>query len=385
MKDDEEGIRLSRLERFGHGGDRVTAAELFGRDPDSFLDFSANIVPFGPPPSVVRAWKEVLETEGMPVISQYPDPRSRRLKALLAERHNLTPTRIAIGNGAAELIELILDVAQPSVVGILYPAFSAYTSSAKKRNIEIVPLYGEEESHFLPPVERICELLRKTDLVFLGYPNNPTGLRIAFDELKQVADEAVRCQTVLVVDEAFLDFIPDGERMSLISRIESYPSVILLRSLTKFYALAGVRLGYAVASPKWIKRLEQRQVSWSVNAVAQMLGEAALRDREYEQQVRDWVQKARMSLRMQLSRIPGLKVYPSETNFLLVRLEQEGKTAAWLQERLGQQGILIRNCADTPGLDERYFRVAVRTDEDHEQLVTALQQCLETEGEAASS
>ncbi|MDN4593809.1 threonine-phosphate decarboxylase CobD [Polycladomyces subterraneus] len=376
---------MSRLERYGHGGDRVTASELFGLDPDSFLDFSANIVPFGPPPSVKQALKGILETEGLPVITQYPDPRSRRLKALLAERHNLTPTRIAIGNGAAELIELILDVVRPSVVGIVYPAFSAYTSSAKKRDIEIVPLYGEEESHFLPPVERLCELVRKTDLVFLGYPNNPTGLCISFDELKQVAKEAIRCQTVLVVDEAFLDFIPDGERMSLIGQIESYPSVILLRSLTKFHALAGVRLGYAVASPKWVKRLEQRQVPWSVNAVAQVLGEAALQDQEYEQRVREWVQQARMSLRMQLSRIPGLKVYPSETNYLLVRLEREGKTAAWLQEQLGQQGILIRNCADYPGLDERYFRVAVRTDEDHERLVKVLKQCLDEDEEAASS
>ncbi|MBN2908919.1 threonine-phosphate decarboxylase [Polycladomyces sp. WAk] len=376
---------MSRLERYGHGGDRVTASELFGRDPHSFLDFSANIVPFGPPPSVKRALTEMMEMEGLPVITQYPDPRSRRLKALLAERHNLTPTRIALGNGAAELIELILDVVQPSTVGIVYPAFSAYTSSAKKRNIEIVPLYGEEESHFLPPVERLCELVRKTDLIFLGYPNNPTGLRIAFNELKQVAEEAVRCQTVLVVDEAFLDFIPDGESMSLIGRIESHPSVILLRSLTKFYALAGIRLGYAVASPKWVKRLEQRQIPWSVNAVAQVLGEAALQDQEYEQKVRDWVQKARMSLRMRLSRIPELKVYPSETNYLLVRLEREGKTASWLQEHLGRQGILIRNCADFPGLDERYFRVAVRTDEDHERLVKALQQCLEPTEEAASS
>jgi threonine-phosphate decarboxylase len=377
---------MAELERYGHGGDRWTAAERFGGSPEGFLDFSSNIHPLGPPPRVVEALSRSLGDGKPAVLTQYPDPMSRRLQKKLAERLEVSPEQLLIGNGAAELIDLVVQVFQPGRVGVVRPCFSEYERSAQLHRCSLVTIRGREEDHFLPTEHDLCSLIEQSDLVFLGHPNNPTGLCIPEPVLERAAAVAARSNTVLVVDEAFIDFVPDGEKRSLIRRLSQFPTTLILRSMTKFYALPGLRLGYAVGRKDWIERLARHKIPWSVNALAQIAGEAALEDEAYHREAKRWGTAERTELADGLRRISAVDVLPSETNFLLLRLRSgdphSSRLSGWLQEQMGRRGILIRDASTFLGLDGRYVRVAVRMREENQRLLAALREVLaEREGE----
>lgn len=365
---------MAQLERFGHGGDRLTAAERFGGRPEEFLDFSSNIHPLGPPPKVIEALSEAVKGGKPEALIQYPDPMSRRLRDKLAERISVSPEELLIANGAAELVDLAVQVFRPRRVGVVYPCFSEYERAARIHGCSVVSARAREERHFVPTEEELCSLIRRSDLVFLGYPNNPTGLFPPKAVLERAALEAARSDTILVVDEAFIDFVSDGEERSLIGNLSSFPTTLLLRSMTKFYALPGLRLGYAVGRRDWIERLFECKIPWSVNALAQIAGEAALEDEAYQREAENWGAAEREELASGLRQTGAADVFPSETNFLLLRLRtSEGRGASGrLQERMGRQGILIRDASTFSGLDDRFVRVAVRTRRENERLLDAL-------------
>jgi len=367
---------MAELERYGHGGDRLTAAERFGGSPEAFLDFSSNIHPLGPPSRVIEALSQTLKGGKPEALTHYPDPMSRRLRDKLAERLSVSPEQLLIGNGAAELIDLAVQVFRPRRVGVVHPCFSEYERAARIHRCSLVSVRAREEHRFVPTEKELCSLTERSDLVFLGYPNNPTGLLLPKPVLERAAAEAARCGTILIVDEAFIDFVPDGEERSLIDRLSSYPTTLILRSMTKFYALPGLRLGYAVGRRDWIERLFRHKIPWSVNAFAQIAGEAALEDEAYQRQAESWGVAEREDLADGLRQTGAVDVFPSETNFLLLRLRTGDagsfRTSGWLQEQMGRKGILIRDASTFPGLDDRYVRIAVRTRRENERLIAVL-------------
>ncbi|MDA8352571.1 MAG: threonine-phosphate decarboxylase CobD [Firmicutes bacterium] len=364
------------LEQYGHGGDRQTAQERFGREADSFVDFSANINPLGPPPGVVEELKRALQEPGTPTLTAYPDPVCRRLTQVLAQWLGVSPEQVLPGNGAAELIDLIHTVAEPRVVGVIHPSFSEYEAAARKRKLEVIPLKTRWEKGFLPERESLLAWIREVDLAWIGHPNNPTGTRLPYEDLVAAAEEAARWDTVLAVDEAFLDFIPAEEATTLLPHLEAFPTTLLFRSMTKFYAIPGLRLGFVVASADWIEAMRRWQIPWSVNAWAQLAGVAALKKTGFEAETWAWLVEEKRYLTHQLRSLPGVEVLAGEANYLLLRLEKraamEGISSRWLQERLGAKGILIRDGSTYPGLDDRYLRVAIRSREENEQLLSAL-------------
>ncbi|WP_380703265.1 threonine-phosphate decarboxylase CobD [Salinithrix halophila] len=368
------------MERYGHGGDRWTAGEMFGRGADAFVDFSANINPLGPPDSVVRVLQEALEDKGAPVLARYPDPRARSLKRALANRYGVPEECLMIGNGGAELIDLVNAAVRPSRVGATAPSFAEYEASARKRGQEIVYLPTGEKEGFQPEPEALSKWIRSVDLAYLGHPNNPTGLTVPYGQLLAAAEEAAVAGTVLVVDEAFLDFVSDGEARSLLSRLADFPTTLLLRSMTKFYALPGLRLGWGAAHPDWIRRIEELQIPWSVNGLAQIAGEAALSDGAFENVTRRWLAVERCFMMERLRELPGALLVPGEVNYFLLKLEAPplGGTGASrrLQQALGERGILIRDCSTYPGLDDAYIRVAVRSREENVHLLQKLGEVL---------
>lgn len=370
---------MAALERYGHGGDRLTAAERFGGSPEEFLDFSSNIHPLGPPSKVIEALSEALKSGKPEALVHYPDPMSRRLRDKLAKRISVSPEQILIANGAAELIDLAVQVFRPRRVGVVHPCFSEYERAARIHGCSLVSVRAREENHFVPTEEELSSLIMRSDLVFLGYPNNPTGLLPPKPVLERMAQEAARFGTILVLDEAFIDFVRDGEERSLIDCLSSCPTTLIFRSMTKFYALPGLRLGYAVAGRDRIERLFDSKIPWSVNALAQIAGEAALEDEAYQRQAENWGTAEREELACGLHQIGVADVFPSETNFLLLRLcAAKGRGASgWLQEQMGRQGILIRDASTFPGLDDRYVRVAVRTRRENECLIAAFRKVWE--------
>uniref|UniRef100_UPI00313C3869 threonine-phosphate decarboxylase CobD n=2 Tax=Bacillus sp. OTU530 TaxID=3043862 RepID=UPI00313C3869 len=360
---------MAWIEAHGHGGDMLTAASVFGLEDRAFLDFSANINPLGPPPRVMELLRDQLSA-----IVHYPDPSQRLLKEKLAEKLHISSEHLVIGNGAAECMAVILLALQPKKVGIVNPCFSEYAQLATAFGAQVVSCEGRWERHYQPHLPDLFQLLSEADLVFIGHPNNPTGVVYTKEELTQIAEQAAKTNTYLVVDEAFLDFLPRSEQVTLLPNLNMHRHVILVRSMTKFYAIPGLRLGYAIAHPELIGQMKGKQVTWSVNQLALVAGEACLEEHGYEEKTIGLVRKQREYLKQQLEEL-GLFVFPGQANFLLVRL-QNGRTAADVQWDMGRRGILIRSCAMYPGLTVDDFRIAVRTKEENDQLLHVLKEIL---------
>ncbi|KGP83942.1 threonine-phosphate decarboxylase [Paenibacillus sp. MAEPY2] len=342
------------IEVFGHGGDVETAAARFGGNAADFLDFSANINPLGPPREVLEALEH-----GWQTVLRYPDPGHRAFKMLLSDRLGLTPDYISVGNGAAESMALILLGLVPRRVGTVEPGFSEYSALSRQFGAEVLHVQGREELDWRAEPEDIEKLMERVDLLFLGQPNNPNGVQYPVETLHRLARKAEITGTILVVDEAFMDFIPESQRQSLAPSLKEHPQVIIIRSMTKFYAIPGLRLGYALGRPELIRAMTEKQVTWSVNGLALIAGEACLRSGEnFEQETVALVSCERERLTTGLEAL-GCKVTRGEANFILAALP-EPWTATSMQAALGERGILIRSCAMYPGLGERHVRFAVK-------------------------
>jgi threonine-phosphate decarboxylase len=348
------------LERYGHGGDVWSAEEIYGRPKEAFIDFSSNMNPWGPPLIV----KEILLNSWYD-ITRYPDPAVRELRQKLAETYDIPPESILVGNGAAELIDLIVRLLQPNITGLVRPSFSEYEEAVNKINGHIMDIPIFAEAGFELQHENIELALKQADLLFLGHPNNPTGKLIPESLLEKI----IAAGKPLILDEAFIDFAPEEEKISLIRQAAESKHLYVIRSMTKFYAIPGIRLGFMVAHPETIIRLKKLQTQWSVNYIAQMVGTAVLENHGYAEKTKRWLLEERAYLSNELNRI-HLHVNPSDTNFLLCAIpEESGLNVKQLQQRLGQRGILIRDASLFKGLDERYFRIAIRLRADNELLI----------------
>lgn len=358
------------IEQFGHGGDLHTAADAFGLRQADFLDFSANINPLGPPASVMNLLKDNLSA-----LVHYPDPDHRDLRHALSEKWALPPSSILVGNGAAECMSLAILGLQPRKVGVVYPCFSEYEQLATQFGSQVQACEGRPELGLQPDMGDMRRLFEETDMVFLGHPNNPTGLMYQMSELEMFGRWASETDTYVVVDEAFLDFLPPDNQITLLPMLQDYPNVILIRSMTKFYAIPGLRLGYAMAHSKIIRLMKSKQVTWSVNRLALAAGEACLREDGYEARTRRLIEQERAFLSDSIRLHFGWQVWPGQANFLLVRLPHTMESSE-LQLRLGRKGILIRDCSMYPGLTPQDFRIAVRTREDNQRLLQAMEDVL---------
>jgi threonine-phosphate decarboxylase len=328
------------------------------------LDFSISINPYGPPLRVVEALRDALQS-GLP-FRRYPDPDCRLLSERLAKYHGLSPAHFLIGNGANDLIYATARALKPRRAAIVEPTYTEYLRASL--------LAGAEVSHFLPdngdflpaPFEP-----EGADLIWLGNPNNPTGLLWPPGLLeKWIKREPA---TLFVVDEAFLPFRVDEAANTLISSVTRLANLIVLRSLTKIYALPGLRLGYAAANPDLLARLRKEVTPWSVNTLAQVAGLAAIQDDEFLRASRFAVREALRPFAAGLAACSScLGPVPAFSNFLLVRLKDV--TSGWLCRRLAERGIAIRDASNFVGLDEQYVRISLRKPEDNERLLSELRQ-----------
>jgi threonine-phosphate decarboxylase len=334
-------------------------------------DFSANINPLGVPLGV----RQVLN-DHWDALTHYPDPDCTELKAELARRHGIRPEQILVGNGSIELIYLIPQAIKPKRSLVLAPSFSELERACSLAGSQVKRVDLREAEGFRVRTEEIITALRDIQLLLIANPNNPTGVLVPPEELLKIAAACEAQGIWLVVDEAFLDFTQTPDEYSLINKAAGSERLIVLRSLTKFYALAGLRLGYGVANRKLIARLGEFKPPWSVNQLAQVAGLAALTDSDYPDRSRQLIAQQRDFLWNELSRDGCFRPYPSAVNYLLVRLINSGVTSSQLQERLIAKGYLIRNCANFAGLDDSFFRLAVRQPQENQGLIQALRECV---------
>jgi threonine-phosphate decarboxylase len=349
-----------------HGGDVYGLARSLGLGLQDLLDFSANINPLGFPPGLAGVVSQTLAD-----IVHYPDRRCHELTEALAAYHGLSPGEILVGNGSTELIYLIARFLEPRRALVVAPAFSEYEQALSVAQIPVDFLLTREDRNFtldgpLDPGE--------ASLVFLANPASPSGALLSPDHLLPVVASLDAAGVYLALDEAFVDFV---EEASLKIVLGQFPHLVILRSFTKFFGIPGMRLGYLLAAPALIERLAAVQEPWSVNTLAQAMGRACLEDQVFMAQSRSLVATERQYLLGGLGALPGLAPFPGGANYLLVKLTRPGWTATRLQKKLLGQGIMIRDASNFRGLDERYFRVAVRRRGENQRLLQALARCLE--------
>ncbi len=351
---------------FDHGGNIFSIARSLGVSPDDLLDFSASINPIGLAGGVKRA---VLDAFDM--ITHYPDSDSTELKQALSRFHGVEETQVIVANGSTELIYLLPRLAGGSRGLIVAPAFSEYAKALNRAGMEVdyLKLDAEDGFRFNP------EMLRKKlssgfDMMFLCNPGNPAGNLISRSCVGEVLELCRESGTFLVLDEAFMDFC---ENVSAKSIIVTSGNGVVLRSMTKFYAIPGLRVGYAMAASGLVKRLESIRGPWSVNTPAQVAALTSLSDKSHVRRTISFVETERSFLTGELARIGGMKPYPSAANYLLVRLEK-GYAAGRLRLELMKRHILIRDCSNFEGLNSEFFRIAVRNREDNEKLLDSLRE-----------
>lgn len=363
------------IDRPSHGGNLVWAASLARCSPDVILDFSASINPLGPPASAIAALQAAVGD-----LNAYPDPSYSQLCLAISDFHHIPPDWVLPGNGSAELLTWACrELAELDVTYLPTPAFSDYRRAltAFGATIQEFPLgeFRVSSSEFRVPGDdfRVAFDIQHSTLdiqvgLLLNNPHNPTGQLFSHDEIASYLDQF----ELVVVDEAFMDFLPPGEDQSVIDWVQQYPNLVVLRSLTKFYSLPGLRLGYAIAHPERIQRWQQWRDPWSVNSLAAAVGSVVLQDTAFQQQTWDWLATARPKFQQQLAHIPGLQPLPSAANFFLVHSD---RSVPELQANLLKHDqILIRDCMSFPELGDRYFRVAIRTAKENQRLIDALSQ-----------
>ena len=358
-----------RLDRT-HGGDVGALAHSAGIEAGEILDFSASINPLGPPASARKAFVKSYEE-----ISRYPDAYGKKLKEALAERHGMSPAEVLVGNGSTQLIYLLCAALRPRTALVVGPAFSEYANALTLGGANISQFTLNHDDAFEFSMPRFMAAWDKDcDIVILATPNSVTGRLIPRAEIETIARVALRRKSFVLVDEAFIDFV---EKESVKTLVRNNPFLIVLRSLTKYYALPGLRLGYLFGAPRRVAQLGAYQEPWSVNAPASNVALACLRDGRFTMKTECWLEKEREFLSERLTVIEGLHPFASRANFLLVRIATTGLDALQLRFFLSTRKILIRACDSFAGLGADYFRVAVKRRKDNLRLLAALREWVE--------
>lgn len=352
----------------------IKAAAESGFKPEELIDFSANINFLGPPDIIVEKIKNNIRG-----IKNYPETNAGRVKKMTAEHHGLRPENVTVGNGASEIIYQISRVLKPKTVLIVEPTFSEYELAAKSAGAEVKHFFLEDD--FKLDIDSLtAEFTEEIDLLFICNPNNPTASLLELKEIEEIAAAAAENEIVFVLDEAFNDFLPAAESYTALPLMNKYKNLIILRSLTKIFALPGLRLGYSLAHEEISLDLERQKDPWSVNYFAQLAAEIIFSGcdeiEEYLAVTRVNISAERTYLYSQLKNISALKVYQPTANYLFVDISKTALTSQELQNELLKCGILIRNCANFQGLDENYIRLAVKSRQNNNLLIAQLQQLI---------
>lgn len=326
------------------------------------LDFSANTNPLGTPPGVLEAVRR-----GLPQLHRYPDPYCRQLVQAIAAHEQVPASYVLCGNGAADLIYAYCAALRPRTAAEPAPTFAEYGLGLAQVGCRAAPYFLHQAENFdvdegfLPFLEA-----KKPEVVFLCTPNNPTGRLLPLPLLEQLLQGCAAWGARVFLDECFLDLTEDG--VSAKSLLTAHPELLILKAFTKSYGMAGIRLGYCLcADSALLHRMASASQPWNVSSLAQSAGVAALAEQDFLQRTRSLVRTERRWLTDSLTAL-GFWVCPSQANFLLFH------GPLGLREGLLRQGIAIRGCGNYSGLDDGWYRIAVRPHGENEALITAIRQ-----------
>lgn len=331
---------------------------------DSIVKLGSNENPYPPPKSVLKAVAAEAKN-----INRYPEPSYRELKESLSHYTDLPSENISVGSGASEILSTVSKITLSALdkVAIPVPSYGMYIffSMIHEANID---LFAAKEPYFKLNAEECIEHAKDAKLVFLSSPNNPTGRTIEREEILKIVENT---RGIVAVDEAYYEF--SGKTVA--DRIGEYDNLIVIRSMSKFFGLAGLRIGYALADEKIVKTMEKVRLPFGVSRVAEIAAVEALKQVKYFERVREKILKERAVMFKGINRIPGFKALPSEANFLLLRL-LENTSGGEFSEMLKRRGIVVRDVSGVTGLKKNYVRISVGKRADTKKLLAAMRKSI---------
>ncbi len=367
------------------------------------LDYSSNINPYGIPESLKKRITENLE-----ILERYPDPDYVELRQKLSNLNKVNLSDIILGNGAIEIIFLFMKVINPKKILIVSPTFGEYERAVKATEIsgdtvslsssngdnkkienkksEIEYFERKESDDFKLNIGNLKnELENKYDLLIICNPNNPTGKFLKLAQTEEILKECNKYNTKLFIDEAFIEFLEDGMKESIINTEGNKKNLFVTRAFTKFFAIPGLRLGYGMYFDKELeKKISEKKEPWSVNNFAEMAGLTVLDDAEYIEKTLKWIAEEKIYMYEKLNKISGMKVYETEVNFITGKIDEklfsEGVNVKILREKMLEQGILIRDASNFKFLDERFFRLAIKDRASNERVIEAMKEIFRKKG-----
>ncbi|MBF0472657.1 MAG: threonine-phosphate decarboxylase [Nitrospirae bacterium] len=346
----------------GHGGNIYEASRQLKIPERKIIDFSASINPLGTSKKVRAELRRYLK-----YLTNYPDPDCIRLRWSLNKELNVPIENILCGNGSTEIIYLIVSALKPKKVLLLAPTFSEYERAIKLNSgiNSIIKYYDlKSDDNFAINVDEFIASMDGCDMAFLCNPNNPTGKLLIKEDVIKISKAALLINCTLVIDEAFIDF---AHEQSVTANVVNNPNLIVIRSLTKFYALSGLRIGYGVMSKDVIEEIYKIREPWTVNTLAQRAAVVALNDWVYRKKTFDLLGAEKSFLEAHLF-ANGIKYFPSDSNFILAKSDH----TETLIQRFLLKGIIVRDCSNFRGLNNSFFRIAVRTHRENAMLVKSI-------------
>jgi threonine-phosphate decarboxylase len=356
-----------------HGGQLLALSKQFGIPHHELVDFSASIHPVPPSPAVLAALGAYLADPKNLMV--YPDTNYSDLKRAIVTYSGVGPSPIVVGNGVMPLLQAVANALKLRRCLILVPAFSEYKRTLIGVGVACNSLVLPEARGFSIDVDQVCAALEETgsDALLLANPHSPSGLLLPSEAMDKLIERTTQLRITAIVDEAFIDYVPQE---SMAHRVEQFAGFIVLRSLTKFFAIPGLRVAYALAHEKNKADIESCLPLWPVSSPAAEAARLLLEDASWISQAREENIQQREWLAAQLSSL-GLHIYPSSANYLLVKDKSPHGIELW-NRLITEHRIVTRSCANFEGLDENFLRVGVRSRNENERLVAACAQVVRT-------
>lgn len=356
-----------------HGSDLEQIELTYGIKKETIISFSANVNPLG----ISQHLKETLGSQ-LDAITSYPDREYKVLRSCIADYAHSQPEHIIVGNGSTELISLFIQTRHPKKALVLGPTYSEYEREISLGGgiTKYYPL--REERNFNLDVTDFCRQLKDSiDLLVLCNPNNPTSSAITAHEMRRILDTCLEHGIFVMVDETYVEFAPEMERITAVPLTNYYNNLIILRGTSKFFAAPGLRLGYAITGNQDLaKDINTRKNPWTINSLAEIAGRLMFQDMDYIKKTQKMIQEERKRVYDILVSWATVKVYPAQGNFILMQILDEHVTAETLFEHCIRKGLMIRNCSTFPFLNNSFVRFCIMMPEENDRLLEAFKEVL---------
>lgn len=349
-----------------HGADINSAAELYGFEADKIIDFSSNINPF-----IVESMDKIVAA-GVENLQKYPDIKYRRLRKNIADYLRVEDSYIIPGNGATEIIYLLMRNLSGRLA-IINPTFSEYRKGAEIAGLSVVDFVMDWKKDFKLDLDEIYRRKDEFDSIFICNPNNPDG---SVREIKKLLEFAEKEGKLLIVDETFIEFADSEKERSLVNMVEKSKNLFIIRAVTKFFGIPGIRLGYGISSNReLLQKMYDEKEPWTINSFADSASDFIFKEEEYIRKSKEYFSKERVCMINEINKIGGIKAFNSNANFILVRFENRNVLDV-KENLLKRAGLLIRDASNFIGLDSSFARVAIKNHEQNTVLVDALRSVL---------